>query len=287
MNAGNLESRARVSTSRLASWRVERWLVAVTVLSVLGLYAWYYAEHRQPSANNHRVAVMWLGGIGTALAVFAAALSIRKRLAYQGVGKLSSWTRVHVYAGIVAAFAIAFHSGFRSGGPLTALLLALFWLTVASGLLGWGLSRTVPRLLTALEENPAILEDLLATRAESIAGMQELAAGASTDFRELVSDRLMKDAASWRRILRFYQRRTTLAQELPAFQDEYKPALLSLREHEQRAFGRAVEFALRANKMNAELFLQRLLRGWLTFHLAVTVAMFSLAAIHIVSVLYY
>ncbi len=287
MNAGNLESRARVSTSRLSTWRGERWFLAAAVISVLGLYAWYYAGHRQPSANNHRTLVIWLGAIGTTLAAFAAALSARKRLAYQGVGRLSSWLRVHIYAGIVAAFAIAFHSGFHAGGPLTALLLALFWLTVASGLLGWWLARSVPRLLTAMEENPAILEDLLATRAESIAGMQELAAGASTGFRALVSERLMKDAVSWRRILRFYERRSTLAQELPAFQNEYKPALLSLREHEQRAFGRAVEFALRANKMNAELFLQRLLRGWLTFHVVVTAAMFSLAAVHIVSVLYY
>jgi len=180
-----------------------------------------------------------------------------------------------------------YHSGLRSGGPLTALLSGLFWFTVASGLLGWWISKTVPPFLTAIEEHPAILEDLLTIRSESIAGILELAAGASADFRTLVNRRLLKDAMSWKQMLRFYQRRSTFVQELPAFQRKYEPALLHLRQHEHRAFRRAVEYALRANKMNAELFLQRILRGWLTLHIVCTIAMFGFATIHIVSVLYY
>ena len=97
----------------------------------------------------------------------------------------------------------------------------------------------------------------------------------------------MRETASWWRMFRFYRRRSTLSEELPAFQQEQEEGLRRLSPDEHSAFGRAAEYALRANKMNAELFLQRLLRAWLTLHIASTAAMFGLAAIHIFSVLYY
>jgi hypothetical protein len=228
-----------------------------------------------------------LGWIGTSLAVLAAALSIRKRMAYQGVGKMSVWLTAHIYLGIVSAFAIFYHSGLRAGGPLSAWLLAFFSLTVVSGLMGLWFARKLPRLLTAIEETPAILEDLLSGRSQCLQGMLELANGGSPDFRALVEQRLMKETASWSRMFRFYQRRSTLAQELPAFQKEHAESLTRLRPKEHLAYQRATEYALRVNKMNAELFLQRVLRGWLTVHIVSTGTMFALAAVHIVTALYY
>ena len=271
----------------MAADRIERLWQALAVLSVAALSWWYFAAHRQPSVNRYHSLVTWLGWIGTTLVLLAAALSVRKRLAYQGMGKLSIWLSAHIYLGVVAAFAIFYHSGLRMGSPLTGWLLVFFSLTVASGLLGWWLSRTVPPLLTALEETPAILEDLLSVRADCLRGMLELASGGSDEFQILVEGRLMKDASSWTRMLRFYRRRSTLAQELPAFKNEYEGALQQLGESEHRAFLRAVEYALRVNKMNAELFLQRVMRGWLTPHVVSTAAMLGLAAVHIFSVLYY
>jgi hypothetical protein len=87
--------------------------------------------------------------------------------------------------------------------------------------------------------------------------------------------------------LRFYRKRSTLAQELPAFQKSHEAALRDFKPNERHAFQRAAEYALRVNKMNAELFLQRVLRGWLTLHIVSTAGMFGLAAIHVFSVLYY
>ncbi len=65
--------------------------------SVAALSWWYFAAHRQPSANRYHGLVLGLGWIGTSLALLAAALSIRKRVAYQGVGRMSAWlTRAHL-----------------------------------------------------------------------------------------------------------------------------------------------------------------------------------------------
>ncbi|HTW66689.1 MAG TPA: hypothetical protein VME17_18845 [Bryobacteraceae bacterium] len=285
--AKSLVTGARVSSSRRQAKAAERIWQVIALLAVVALSWWYIAAHRQPSPNRYRGLVLALGWIGISLSVLVAGLSARKRLAYQGVGKMSVWLTGHIYLGIVAAFAILYHSAFRAGGPLSAWLLAFFSLTIASGLMGWFFSRKLPRLLTAMEESPAIMEDLLAVRAQCLQGMLELASAGSPEFRELVHQHLMKDAGSWKRMLRFYRRRSTLAQELPAFQKERAAALGRLKPGERPAYQRVTEYALRVNKMNAELLLQRAMRGWLTFHIVTTGTMFGLAAVHIFTALYY
>ncbi len=285
--ARTVASSARISTSGSPAKRAERMWQVFAVVAVAALAWAYIMAHRQPSPNGYHSLVLGLGWIGTSLCVMAAGLSVRKRAAYQGVGKMSTWLHAHIYLGIVAAFAIFFHSGFRTGGPLSAVLLAFFSLTIVSGLMGWWFSRKLPPLLTAIEEDPAILEDLLSVRADCLQGMLELAAGGSPDFRALVEGPLTKESVSWGRMFRFYRRRSTLVQELPAFQQEYEESLSRLRPQEHRAFQRAAEYALRVNKMNAELLLQRVMRGWLTFHIVSTATMFGLAAVHIFSALYY
>jgi|SRR5579862_1336039 len=282
-----LAAGARVSTSGNPAKGAERAWQAFAIVAVPALSWWYFDAHRHPSSNGYHGLVLALGWIGITLCVLAAALSIRKRAAYQGAGRMSVWLHAHIYLGIVAAFAIFYHSGLRAGGPFTGVLLAIFSLTVVSGLMGWFFARRLPILLTAIEETPAILEDLMTVRAECLQGMLELGGGGSPQFRALVEKRLMKETASWSRMLRFYSRRSTLAQELPAFQKEYEDSLEQLRPSEHRAFQRAAEYALRVNKMNAEMLLQRMMRGWLTFHIVSTGTMFGLAAVHIFSVLYY
>jgi hypothetical protein len=131
--ARTLGSAARISRSVS---RVERMWQVFAVLSVAGLSWWYIAAHRQPSANRYHGLVLGLGWIGTLLALLAATLSVRKRMAYQGAGRMSAWLSAHIYIGIIAAFAIFFHSGLQLGGPLSAWLLIFFSLTVASGLMG-------------------------------------------------------------------------------------------------------------------------------------------------------
>lgn len=278
---------ARVSSSGIRAKRAQRGWQIFAILAVAALSWWYVMARRQPSANRYHSLVLALGWIGLSLALLAAALSIRKRVAYQGVGRMSTWLTGHIYLGIVAAFAILYHSGLRAGGPLSAWLLAFFSLTVVSGLMGWWFSRMLPPLLTDIEESPALQEDLLSVRAENLQGMLELAGAGSPEFRDLVEKRLLRETSSWKRMSRFYRRRSMLAQELPAFQQEYAQSLTSLRPVEHRAFQRAAEYALRVNKMNAELLLQRIMRGWLTFHIVSTGVMYALAAVHIFTALYY
>lgn len=277
---------SRVRFSRSTTLAGSVWAL-LAVLSSGGLTWWYFESHRHPSPDRYRGLVLGLGWIGTILSMMAVALSARKRLAYQGIGRLSTWLSAHVYLGVVASCAVLLHTGFSAGSPLPTLLLAFFWMTAVSGLMGMWLSGKVPRLLTAIEEKPAIIEDLLEERTECLRGMLELAAAASPDFGDLVKKRLLPETGSWMRILRFYRNRSTFDVEIAAFQEGQERTLLRLGAFEHRAYQRAAEYALRINKLNAELFLHRVLRGWLTLHIAATAAMFGLLVLHVVSVLYY
>lgn len=277
-------SRIRVSTSGRAVDRAERFWQIFALLSMSGLLCWYFAGHYR---SADRLFAFTSGIIGVASAVLAATLSIRKRLAYQGVGRMSNWLTGHIYFGLISAMAIFLHSGMRAGGPSTEVLLGVFCFAVATGVVGLLIARRLPPLLTAIEENPAMIEDLIESRSECLRGLHELAAGGSAEFRSLVKRRLVTEVGSIGRMVRFYTKRTTLAQELPAFQREYETVLRKLKTSEQAAFRRAAEYALRANKMNAEYLLHRLLRGWLTFHMMATVTTFALAVVHVFTVLFY
>lgn len=276
--------RARTSTSGRPVDRGERIWQTFAAVAIGALGWWYFGKHHWMADREF----LFTSGIsGTAAGVLAAALSIRKRLAYQGIGRMSAWLTGHIYLGIVSAFAILLHSGFRTGGSLTGVLLAFFILTIVTGLLGLLAARRLPRLLTKMEENPALIEDLVGIRADCLRGLHELGEGGSPEFRTLVRSRLMGETTSLGRMLRFFRKRSMLSQELPDFQKELEGHMQRLKPHEHRAFQRAAEYALHANKMNAELLLQRTLRGWLTFHMAATIVMLTLAAVHIGSVLFY
>lgn len=275
---------ARVSTSGRPADRGLRLWQAFAVLSTAGLSYWYWQRHHQTPDRDFLFAS---GVLGTVMALLAASLSVRKRLAYQGIGRMSAWLTGHIYLGMVSALAIFLHSGFRGGGPVTAVLLGFFLLVIVSGLLGLAIAGRVPKLLTAVEENPGHIEDLIDIRQDCLQGLMGLGQGGSPEFRDLVKERLTGEAFSLRRMAGFYRRRSTLAQELPAFQKELEPSMERIKSHEHRAFQRAAEYVLHANKMNAELLLHRVLRGWLTFHMATTVVMLSMAALHIFLVLFY
>lgn len=280
-------SRARFSDSQMAGSGA-RWVGRICLaLLAGGLSWWHFSTRGESSPDRTRLLVTSLGWIGAGLALLAASLSARKRLAYQGAGRLSVWTNAHIYLGTGSAFATLLHTGFGVGGPLPTLLLMFFWLTAASGVMGWWLSKALPPLLTAIEETPAIIEDLLAKRAECLRGMLELSAGGSGDFGAFIQQKLMPETASWIRMFRFYWNRSTFTDEISGFQKEHEWVLHRLGSFEHHAVQRAVEYALRVNKMNAELFLHRILRGWLTLHITATATMFGLLAVHIASVLYY
>ncbi len=258
-----------------------------TVLFVAVLSYVYFSVERKPSPDGHHTLVMTLGYLGTFLILVIFAFSYRKRLWLQGAVKLRFWLKEHIYLSIIVTFVIFYHATLKLGGPVTGWLLLLFSLTIVSGLFGWWITKRVPPMLTAMEEEPVIVEDLLELKENYCRRVVELSQGKSETFRRAVSRRLRPEMESWSRMARFIVKRSTLDPELAPFQSKFEAEVKRLPEVEQADFKRLIETALRINKANAELFLQRVLRRWLTMHIVISTAMAALAVVHIVSVFYY
>ena len=81
-------------------------------------------------------------------------------------GPLRYWLLAHVYLGTSAGILLLLHGGRSSGGLLTSMLMVSFDLVILSGLFGIACYLIVPRIMTSIEGDPLLFEDLKARREE-------------------------------------------------------------------------------------------------------------------------
>ena len=80
--------------------------------------------------------------------VVAGGLALRKKMRLRRMGSAQLWMRMHIWLSLVAIPLIWFHSGFALGGPLTTVLMVLFYVVVLSGAIGLLLQQILPRVMT-------------------------------------------------------------------------------------------------------------------------------------------
>ena len=90
----------------------------------------------------------------------------RKQIYRRRAGALRYWMLAHVYTGIVAGLLLLLHGGRHTGGLLTSLLMISFDLVILTGLFGIACYIIVPRIMTSIEGEPLLIEDLRARRDE-------------------------------------------------------------------------------------------------------------------------
>lgn len=89
------------------------------------------------------------GWILFGLFVFLAGLNIRAKLSMLPIGNASTWTQLHIYAGLMTVFVFLMHIDWSiPNGIFEWTVAGVFTLTVLSGIIGLFLSRIVPRQLT-------------------------------------------------------------------------------------------------------------------------------------------
>ena len=108
------------------------------------------------------------GAIAFAIFIFATLFSVRKRVALWRLGTLQRWMRSHIWLTLLTIPLVVFHSGFRLGGPMTTLLIALYVIVMASGIYGLALQHQMPRIMkerlpaeTVFEQIPHIREQVV------------------------------------------------------------------------------------------------------------------------------
>ena len=231
----------------------------------------------------------WLTGL-TGLAGVAIVMTypLRKQIYRRRAGALRYWMLAHVYAGVVAGIVLLLHSGPRLGGLLTSLLYVVFDLVIVSGLIGVIAYIVSPRIMTRIEGEPLLLDDLETRRAElkqQAASILERSEGWLKDeIRERVYPRFSSRGFMWRQLWR----REELKSLLALAREEFKPRTTRLATHEERELLlSAVETAVTLRRVDALLFLHRTLRSWIPIHVVSTAVMLALMVVHVVQVVFF
>lgn len=109
------------------------------------------------------------GAISFAIFIFAALLSLRKKIPLWRIGTVQRWLRAHIWLTLLTIPLVLLHSGFRLGGPMTTLLMLLYAIVMISGIYGLILQHQMPALMkerlpaeTVFEQIPHIRAQLAA-----------------------------------------------------------------------------------------------------------------------------
>ena len=172
---------------RINNWKHLPWFIFVVVatLAACWLYLGNFHPHRLPGplqlperfvqtpTEHHTVGGtplgLWFGSFSLAIFVFAALLSLRKKIPLWRVGTVQRWLRAHIWLTLLTIPLVILHCGFRLGGPMTTLLMALYAIVMVSGIYGLFLQHLMPRLMkdrlpaeTVFEQIPHIRMQLAA-----------------------------------------------------------------------------------------------------------------------------
>src|SRR5207302_9631444 len=107
------------------------------------------------------------GTIALAIFIFAALLGVRKKIVLWRIGTVQRWLRAHIWLTLLTIPLVILHSGFRLGGPMTTLLMAVYAIVMVSGIYGLILQHQMPHLMkdrlpaeTVFEQIPHIRSQL-------------------------------------------------------------------------------------------------------------------------------
>src|SRR6266496_6524455 len=115
-----------------------------------------------------------LGTISLGIFVFAALLGVRKKLPFLPVGNVQRWLRAHIWLTLLTIPLVLLHSGFRLGGPLTSLLMALYVIVMVSGIYGLALQHQMPSIMKERLPAEIVFEQIPNVRAQLCAAAEKL-----------------------------------------------------------------------------------------------------------------
>jgi Fe-S-cluster-containing dehydrogenase component/CRP-like cAMP-binding protein len=231
----------------------------------------------------------WATGLVGLLGVIVVmTYPIRKQIYRRRAGALRYWLLAHIYFGAVAAVLLFLHAGLHTGGLLTTLLYLAFVGVILSGLFGIISYKAGPRILTSIEGEPLLIEDLTARRGELKTDLTNITNKSEGWLREEIEERVSKRFLSKRFILGQLVRREELKRLLAHARGEFKERTTRLATDDERAtLLESVETAATLSRVEALIFIHRLLRVWIAPHVISTSLMLALLLVHIAQVVFF
>lgn len=231
----------------------------------------------------------WVTGLtGLACIVWVMAYPMRKQIYRRRAGALRYWMLSHIYIGVLAGVLLLEHGGTNSGGLLTTSLMISFDLVIASGLFGALCYTFVPRLMTRIEREPLLIEDLQARqkelRDELVRASNETT---NPELNELIQRKVRRRFLGLGYLLRQYFKREDLNAMLANARSEFRSAAEGMNRLDDARLMEAIENAATLRRVDALVYLHVLLKLWLPPHVLFTSIMLVLMVIHIVQVVYF
>jgi hypothetical protein len=285
----------------------KNWLIAS--LLIFGGSMLLYGMYRAPPSGvpmGGTAPGLAFGIAGFAFMIFAALLGARKKVPVWRVGRAQTWMRGHLWLGLLSLPLIVFHSGFRYGHGLAAVLITLLIIVVASGVFGAALQHYMPRVMTREVTMETIYEEIEHVRAQLREEAEELvtqataekalAAAAGVADPPATSVAVRDDEAAPLR--NFFEQELKPFLETPsarghalADQAQSRSAFAQLRTLVPPALHTTLEDLESICEEERQLSLQaRLhlwLHGWLLLHIPLSLALILLGAVHAVMALRY
>ncbi|HVR11397.1 MAG TPA: hypothetical protein VMW75_25355 [Thermoanaerobaculia bacterium] len=286
-------------TTATARWR-RFWLAAGAALAVsYAVLAW-----RGGFQHGGSPAGIAYGTAGLAAILVLLYFGVRKRSYRSTWGTLDGWLQCHIYLGILAAFVILFHTGFRFHDRVAVAAYVTLLVVVGSGFVGASLYTSVPRRLSEVESDltPA---DLAAQIKQLADAMARVAGSRSPAFQQvcrgLLAESLPGPLAGWRMLL---SSRQGFGLKRPGAAGAARSAgagsggaaswavyLTQVPAGEQEELRQLLVLSRQRSEMLERLVAQQryrnVLGAWLYLHVPLSVALLVLVAAHLVAVFYY
>jgi Fe-S-cluster-containing dehydrogenase component/CRP-like cAMP-binding protein len=230
----------------------------------------------------------WITGI-VGLVGIAAVMTYpgRKQVYRRRAGPLRYWMLAHVYLGVIAGIFLLLHGGHSSGGLLTSTLMVSFDLVILSGLFGVACYLIVPRIMTSIEGDPLLFEDLKARR-EELRETLALIDTSDHELRRLIKEKVRRRFLSLSYLLRQYLRREPLSALLAEAREEFEIVAVPLSDPNARhQLIEAVETTATLRRVDALIYLHQLLKLWLAPHVVTSALMLVLMVVHIIQVVFF
>jgi hypothetical protein len=261
------------------------YLVAAVAIFCLPAVGWYVAAWLGwigwPTGSTRLG--LFLGILAAAIIAFEMLLWPRKALRGRRLGRTRAWMYWHVWLGLACVPLAVIHAGFRLGGPLTALVLALFLLVIVSGVWGLGMQQVLPHKLlhgfAAETIEPQVDRVMEVHQREADELVQVAAGGASDPLMVFYLDEVRPYLAAGGRsgsVLKSAARAAGLFADLA---DRAPNQVAAVRRLEELCAARRA--------YDAQVRIHGWLHNWQLVHLPLSVALCVALVVHIVTALKY
>jgi len=260
-------------------------VILVSIATIWGLLK-YGLDGR---IGGRWITMRWLTGF-VGLFGIAAVMTypFRKQIYRRRAGALRYWMLAHAYLGVVAGVVLMLHSGYRAGGWLTTLLFIAFEVVVFSGLYGVAAYVIAPRIMTTIEGEPLLIEDLIERRTELKTELTETIGKTEGWLREEIEENVVKRFERFGFLLRQLIRREPLKTLLAEARREFKDKTLRTATTDEReTLLGAVQTAVTLRRVEALIFLHQILKQWVPLHVVSTALMLALMVIHIIQAIFF